>query len=655
MLKTLTAVFAVVIVALMAAAAASLPPAAHAQNTLAAPSGVTAVDGAQSGQVTVSWQAADDAGLFRIGWVAFDKIVAVRNANRPWLDAFAFTDVTNYGQTAHLVDGLLPGVQYAFIVGSINSRFGTAEWSDWVYLTTAEAATQCPAGAGNPPEPQVPDPTPTPTPDPNATPTPEPDSTPTPTPEPDVAVTPTPTPTPVPVGTDYDRDDNGLIEITSLAQLDAIRHDLDGDGVSAHTAGYAEAFPDAAAGMGCLRRQCRGYELLANLDFDTNGNGQIDEGDAYWDEGDGWYPIGEVRSPFQGILDGNGHTIANLYIDWTDTTHIGLFRTTGEDAVIRNRTLSQAYISGGDEKVGALVGLNGGRIANSHVSGEVTGAAEVGGMAGQNSGTISGSSSSTVTTGTNYRIGGLVGYNTGAITDSYATGDITVEVNGVGGLVGVNVGTITGSHATGNVTSEGRHIGGLVGYSAGSISTSYAIGAVTSERGRVGGLVGHSNGPITAGYATGNVTGDTGVGGLVGYMDTVWNRQRGDYVPGTIRDSYATGSVTGNRVGGLVGQTDGHSNTVTNSYAIGRITGSGGGIGSGYTNSVFNSYWDTQTTGITRSLGGGAVGKTTREMQRPTGPTGIYVGWDPEYWDFGTSRQYPVLKYDGMDVGAQRR
>ena len=49
---------------------------------------------------------------------------------------------------------------------------------------------------------------------------------------------------------DYDTDDDGLIEVADLAQLNAIRWDLDGDGV-ASDAGYATAFPDAPADMGC--------------------------------------------------------------------------------------------------------------------------------------------------------------------------------------------------------------------------------------------------------------------------------------------------------------------------------------------------------------------------------------------------------------------
>ncbi len=45
---------------------------------------------------------------------------------------------------------------------------------------------------------------------------------------------------------DYDADDDGLIEISNLEQLNAIRWDLDGDGDSDHD-GYAAAFPDPAA------------------------------------------------------------------------------------------------------------------------------------------------------------------------------------------------------------------------------------------------------------------------------------------------------------------------------------------------------------------------------------------------------------------------
>ena len=64
-------------------------------------------------------------------------------------------------------------------------------------------------------------------------------------------------------GTDYDADDDGLIEITSAAQLNAIRYDLDGDGTpaSANASDYSSAFPNAVEGMGCPSSGCTGYEL----------------------------------------------------------------------------------------------------------------------------------------------------------------------------------------------------------------------------------------------------------------------------------------------------------------------------------------------------------------------------------------------------------
>ena len=131
-------------------------------------------------------------------------------------------------------------------------------------------------------------------------------------------------------------------------------HDLDGDGVSAHD-DYAAAFPNAAAGMGCGGQGCRGYELVKNLDFDTNGSGDADAGDTYWNDGDGWDPIGEDGSPFNAALDGKGLTIANLYVDRADTDNIGLLGAAGGDAVIRKVRLTGVRVSG-DGTVGATGG-----------------------------------------------------------------------------------------------------------------------------------------------------------------------------------------------------------------------------------------------------------------------------------------------------------
>ena len=702
---------------------------AQAQGGLAAPANVRAADGASPGTAVVSFDAVAGAAFYRIGWVSIDDIQAVQADDREWLDAFDFKDVANKGQTAQALKGLTPGVRYAFIAASVPHRFGNAQhWSAWTYLNTAPAPT----------------PTPAPTPAPTGTPCPAgPGTVPsapgdgTPTPAPGATATPAPA-----AQVDYDADDDGLIEISTLTQLDVIRHDLDGDGASVHS-DYAAAFPNAMLEMGCFG-VCMGYELTADLDFDTNGSGGADPGDAHYNAGEGWLPIGDPETDFRfnTTFEGNGHTIANLYIRWPEGSHLGLFRAAGEDAEIRNVRLTGVRVSGKDQ-VGGLVGSSDGSIAGVSVAGRVAGKDQVGGLAGSSSGSISGSHSSVRITGSGNWVGGLVGSNPGSIADSYATGDVAVDGHHTGGLAGWSSGAISDSHATGSVTGEGGDVGGLTGGSRGAISDSYATGAVTGEGNNVGGLAGYSTGAISDSYATGAVTGESGVGGLAGsssgaisdshatgavtgeggnvggLVGKVGDRYRrsgiitASYATGsvtaernsvgglvgyttsgnsasTITTSYATGSVTGNgHVGGLVGRTTvgysgititasyatgsvtggssyvgglvgllgSHSITITASYTTGRVTGNdgvGGLVGGHYANRIADSYWDTQTTGQTSSSAGGS-GKTTRELQVPTGATGIYANWNADWWDFGTSRQYPVLKYEGMDVAAQRR
>ena len=166
-------------------------------------------------------------------------------------------------------------------------------------------------------------------------------------------------------GSDYDADDDGLIEISDLAQLDAVRYDADGDGSGSDLA-YQRAFPRALADMGCPAGGCQGYELAADLDFDTNGNGQHDEGDAYWNSGGGWMPMSLAEGT---IFDGNGHTISNLSSSLTrEDPPGGLFsRSFG---TVRNIRMVSVNISG--DMIGALVGDNRGEISRSYSDGNLS-------------------------------------------------------------------------------------------------------------------------------------------------------------------------------------------------------------------------------------------------------------------------------------------
>ena len=408
---------------------------------------------------------------------------------------------------------------------------------------------------------------------------------------------------------DYDLDDDGLIDIATLAQLDAVRYDLDGDGaadVATDWRSYDAAFPEGAIGMGCVRISCFGYELTADLDFDTNGSGAADAGDAWWNDGAGWRPIGGHLKGFRATFEGNRHTIANLFIERGGGVFVGLFGRTVDyfSAVIRNLGLVDVDVTG-RETVGGLVGSNRGVIAGSFVTGRVAGDDHPRGRDGI--------------------VGGLVGANEGDITASHAAARVAAD-NVVGGLAGYNraQGTIIGSYATGRVVGD-DYVGGLVGSNPrGAIVASYATGDVlgdpggAGERRYFGGLAGQSYGTIVASYATGLVAADNLVGGLVGQSH------------GTITASYATGRVVGGgpgaSVGGLVGEASPYR-------------------------PITASYWDTSTSGHET----GGRGRTTAALQAPTGYGGIYAAWNRDLnrdgasddpWDFGTAAQYPVLSMD---------
>ncbi len=102
------------------------------------------------------------------------------------------------------------------------------------------------------------------------------------------------TATPVSTGIDYDADGDDLIDVLTLAQLNAIRYDLNGDGLvtGSNQSSFRAAFPNTTytgtTALGCAAT-CDGYELLADLDFDTNGNGYADSSDSYWNSGRGFH------------------------------------------------------------------------------------------------------------------------------------------------------------------------------------------------------------------------------------------------------------------------------------------------------------------------------------------------------------------------------
>ena len=384
---------------------------------------------------------------------------------------------------------------------------------------------------------------------------------------------------------DYDLDDDGLIEVADLAQLHAIRHDLDGDGaVTDDSHGvYAAAFPDALEGMGCPAPGCAGYELAADLDFDENGDGQITGADAtYWRGGRGWMPIGDWEYSFTAVFQGNGHTISRLFIDDETKDNVGLFGRVGYEGRIEKVELRDIKVTGGNF-VGGLVGDNRGAISRSVVQGRIGGGNFVGGLVGDNRGAISRSVVQGRIGGERNYVGGLVGWNldNGTITASAAEGAVAGG-HYVGGLAGSNAGAITDSTAQGTVAGERNYVGGLVGGNLdnGTITASAAKGAVTGERNYVGGLVGLNGGAIVKSAAEGFVSGPADLGGLAG----------ANY--GAIADSTAIGTVA--RAADADSWAGAYYGTRVDSVAAGfmSLTAATGGLTGINYGAITDSYWE---------------------------------------------------------------
>ena len=413
------------------------------------------------------------------------------------------------------------------------------------------------------------------------------------------ASTATATATTAPATTDYDADNDGLIDINTLAQLNAVRHDLNGDGkqgsVSATDwATYTAAFPNPASGMGCKltgtpqQPTCDGYELMRDLDFfDTDGDGDVDSSDT--NSYSNWTPIGTSTNKFDAVFEGNLTNgvmpkISNLTIS-SASTEVGLFGATSDDARIKNVGLVDVNLrvsSSSSVNIGALVGNNAGEVIACYSTGAIDATAGEGSYAG-----------------------GLVGYNRGTTTDpatiaasfSRATVSMSIHSSAItrmdiiaGGLVGHNSnGTLTATYAAGAVRGKGgggSYVGGLVGDNAGTITASYSIA------------------PVTAAGMTPTATASNkpGFGGLIGYKDS--------------------------------------SATITASYW----------------DFISSGIDDASPTTMPQ-------GKSTHALKTPTSADGIYADWDDltidsdganndDPWEFSsaTTRRYPLLAYGGHTI-----
>ena len=300
----------------------------------------------------------------------------------------------------------------------------------------------------------------------------------------------------------------------------------------------------------------------------------------------GWQPIGVSSSKFQGIFDGNNHTISNLNINRPSADGVGLFGY-ANGATFKNIVIDETTITGNGD-VGPVCGnASSSTFSNCKVTATINAKGNmVGGIAGSASGTFTNNKVTNTTINGNDNVGGIVGYTGNA---TFTSNDVSAMIGGknqVGGILGNsssncsfdnnivkcnivgvdNVGGLIGEIMQqeklslkikkcafyGTIKAHSR-VGGVIGlfYSFGNcdISNCYSICDIQATGDRIGGILGQKEGGYSASwsisnsYHSGNILGGVNVGGIVGDANSV-----------SITKCQSLGSVNANsHVGGVVG------------------------------------------------------------------------------------------------------
>ena len=285
------------------------------------------------------------------------------------------------------------------------------------------------------------------------------------------------------------------------------------------------------------------YELLDDIAFPSADR----EGLAPW----GFEPVGSSNDHFTGSFAGNGHRIANLFID-------------RDEAMVEN-DLTEA-----PEAPTGPTGAPEGNVDSS--------------LAGPTGPPAGGTDSTTGDTDEEF-LEGLEGLGFLILDDDVPPLDRCLDVDnfgddlagdsedyknytGIWGAVG-DAGSVIKDFIVDHVGIRGgNNVGAVVGWlqhgmvsNVGMVST---LNMRVAGNNKLGGLVGRNDGAVI-GYTTGEVAGKNQTGGLVGVND----------LTGTVI-GYTTGKISGNnRVGGLVGENRAGCglDSVVSGTVVGYVTG----------------------------------------------------------------------------------
>ena len=296
------------------------------------------------------------------------------------------------------------------------------------------------------------------------------------------------------------------------------------------------------------------YDINAFLENDIDLDGiqwtPIGDGYDYKDNG----IVGDTA--YNGIFDGNGHTVSNLKIltkkytiqgkQHYDTYCQGLFGIIGKSGTVKNLTVSGNVNAraGGNEYVeaahfvGGISGINAGLILNCTNNADITGHYNVGGISGAVGIQLSGKE----------RVSGRIinCVNNGNVV---STSSSSAHAGGITGQL--SMGTISYAANHGDVSAPYKEnvigsgvrivsLGGIVGSDAnikgsGFIDRAYNDGNIGNLDGNyIAGIIGLSyNTTASNVYNTGKVTGANYSGGLAGFV-----------IGGSIENAYSSEPVS---------------------------------------------------------------------------------------------------------------
>ena len=212
--------------------------------------------------------------------------------------------------------------------------------------------------------------------------------------------------------------------------------------------------------------------ILNDIDCQATFNKETGE----LQEGENFEPIAN----FNGILDGNGYKIKNLYIK-TETNDVALISNIKEKGTIKDLIIDNAYIEG-NKNIGSIAGKNHGIISDcTSQNARIIGSGDI-------YGTL---------------IGGICGYNltNAIITNCINKSELISTYKLCGGICGYSLGgNISNCTNYGKITGNGQ-VGGIAGDSEGkqdnivSVSNCINYGEINEkynkeQNGQIGGIIG---------------------------------------------------------------------------------------------------------------------------------------------------------------------